>query len=164
MLELAIRNARIVTEDAVIQGDLGVVSGKIVSIGQAAEASQEVDAQGQWLMPGGVDVHAHIEQMSGMGQMNADTFESATRSAVMGGTTSVISFAAQQHGESIAARLEDYSARAARGAMIDYAFHIIVSDPSVPDFAAELGQAMAAGHRSLKLFATYEIKLGDPEL
>ena len=64
-------------------------------------ARRVIEAAGRIVMPGGVDVHAHIEQMSGMGQWNADTFETATRSAAMGGTTSVISFAAQAAGQTL---------------------------------------------------------------
>ncbi|MEM6388394.1 MAG: amidohydrolase family protein, partial [Pseudomonadota bacterium] len=164
MLSLALRNARIVTPKGVIEGDLGIENGQITHVGQVGPAQQDVDLVGHWLMPGGVDPHAHIEQMSGMGLLNADTFETATRSALMGGTTSVISFAAQRHGESIARRVADYSTRAARGAMTDYAFHLIVSDPHVPDFASELRALIEAGHRSLKLFTTYLIKLDDPDI
>jgi dihydropyrimidinase len=117
-----------------------------------------------WVMPGGVDPHAHIEQMSGMGQWNADTFETATRSAAMGGTTSVISFAAQARGQSLGETVADYAARAARGAMIDYAFHITLTDTSVSGFDDDLARLIEAGHRSLKVFTTYNIKLGDAEV
>ncbi len=115
-------------------------------------------------MPGGVDPHAHIEQMSGMGQMNADTFETATRSAAMGGTTSVICFAAQAKDERLSDTVAQYSERAKRGAMIDHAFHITVTDPSVSDFRQDLEALIGAGHRSLKVFTTYNIQLSDADI
>ena len=95
-VDLLIRGGRIVTPRGIIEGDLGVIGESIASVGVPIPAAKrEIDASGRLVLPGGVDVHAHIEQMSGMGQWNADTFETATCSAAMGGTTSVISFAAQ---------------------------------------------------------------------
>jgi dihydropyrimidinase len=96
--------------------------------------------------------------------MNADTFETATRSAAMGGTTSVISFAAQAKGERLADTVADYAARAKRGAMIDYAFHMTVTDIDVADFDSDLSALIAAGNRSIKVFTTYNIQLSDAEI
>ena len=93
-----------------------------------------------------------------MGQWNADTFETATKSAAMGGTTSVISFAAQASGQSLADTVTDYAARAARGAMIDHAFHLTLTDTGVADFDTDLGRLIESGHRSLKVFTTYNIQ------
>ena len=160
--DLIIRNARIVTPSGVVVGDLATLDGQIAAIGQfAGTAVQEVDASGRYVMPGGVDPHCHIEQMSGMGVWNADTFETATKSAAMGGTTSVISFAAQQQGEPLRQTIANYAARAARGAMIDHAFHITVTDVAVPEFDRDLADLICAGHRSIKVFTTYNIKLSD---
>ncbi|MEM9970319.1 MAG: dihydropyrimidinase [Pseudomonadota bacterium] len=164
-MDLAITGGRVVTPDGIVEGDVGVAGGLIVSVGTAVEAATaRIDAAGKWVMPGGVDPHAHIEQMSGMGLWNADTFETATMSAAMGGTTSVISFAAQAAGQSIAETVADYAARAERGAMIDHAFHITVTDTGVPNFETELAAAIGDGHRSLKVFTTYNIKLDDADL
>ena len=66
------------------------------------QAHATIDAAGKLVLPGGVDAHCHIEQISGGGLMNADTFETATRSAAFGGTTTVISFAAQHRGDRLA--------------------------------------------------------------
>ena len=102
--------------------------------------------------------------MSGMGQWNADTVETATRSAAMGGTTSVISFAAQSKWQALPDTVADYAARAARGAAIDYGFHITLTDTKAPRFDADLGTLIAGGHRSLKVFTTYNIQLSDSEI
>ncbi len=88
--DLILRNARLLASDTDATGDLAVTDGKIAAIGEiTGDAGTEIDCTGLVLTPGGVDAHCHIEQMSGMGLMNADTFESATRSAALGGTTMV---------------------------------------------------------------------------
>lgn len=164
-IDLVIRDGQIVTPDGIVTGDLAIAGGRIVSVGnEVSGAKSDISAQGRFVMPGGVDTHAHIEQMSGMGQWNADTFETATRSAAMGGTTSVISFAAQNKGQSLAETVRDYAARAARGAMIDHAFHITVTDLTAPDFETDFAALIAAGHRSIKVFTTYNIQLSDADI
>jgi dihydropyrimidinase len=163
--DLAIRGGLICTPEGMVEGDLAIAEGQIVSVGQTVGAARsEICAQGRYVMPGGCDTHAHIEQMSGMGLWNADTFETATRSAAMGGTTSVISFAAQSKGQALTDTVADYAARAARGAAIDYAFHITLTDTKAPGFHADFGSLIAGGHRSLKVFTTYNIQLSDGEI
>lgn len=164
-IDLVIRDGQFVTPHGLVEGDLAIAGQQIVSIGRpVSRARAEIAARGRLVMPGGIDPHAHIEQMSGMGQWNSDTFETATRSAALGGTTSVISFAAQAKGQRLAQTVADYAARAARGAMIDYAFHITVTDTNAPRFVADIGSLIAAGHRSLKVFTTYNIQLSDAEI
>ena len=164
-IDLVIRKGQVVTPNGIVEGDLAVVGHRIVSVGKPiSSAKTEISAKGKLVMPGGVDTHAHIEQMSGMGQWNADTFETATKSAALGGTTSVISFAAQSGGQPLAETVSDYAARASRGAMIDYAFHITLTDTGVPGFDDDLGPLIAEGHRSLKVFTTYNIQLSDAEI
>src|SRR6201999_369126 len=100
----------------------------VAAIGRSLPAGRrEIDARGKLALPGGVDSHAPIEQLSAAGIINADTFESATTSAAFGGTTTVISFAAQHVGMQLPQVLEEYHALARKGAMIDYAFHMIVA-------------------------------------
>ena len=164
-IDSVIRGGQIVTPGGMVSGDLAISGQRIASVGvPVSSGAREIDASGKLILPGGVDVHAHIEQMSGMGQWNADTFETATRSAAMGGTTSVISFAAQAGGQRLTDTVQDYAARAQRGAMIDHAFHLTLTDTSVPDFETDLGALIAAGHRSLKVFTTYNIQLSDAEI
>ena len=163
--DTVVRGGRVVTPSEVIEADIAIGGGRILDIGAGlGQGQREIDARGRLVMPGGVDPHAHIEQMSGMGLMNADTFETATRSAALGGTTSVISFAAQAAGQPLAEAVSDYAARAARGAAIDHAFHLTPSDLSVAGFEDDLGRAIASGHRSIKLFTTYNIGLEDAEI
>ncbi|AHM04604.1 D-hydantoinase [Roseibacterium elongatum DSM 19469] len=163
--DLMIRGGRVITADGQFTADIAVSAGRITAIGHGlGMATETIDATGLMVTPGGVDPHCHIEQMSGMGLMNADTFETATRSAAMGGTTSVISFAAQGKGQRLSEAVADYAARATRGAAIDHAFHLIVADSAAPDLEADLHSLIAAGHRSIKVFTTYNIGLGDAEI
>lgn len=160
-----IRNATLVQGTKLVRADIAIVDDHISAIGEnLPRAGIEIDADGLMATAGGVDPHAHIEQRSGMGLMNADTFETATRSAALGGTTSVISFAAQAKGQRLQDVVTDYAARAKRGAMIDYAFHLSLSDPTAPHFEEDLRDLIAAGHRSVKVFTTYDIALDDNQI
>lgn len=159
--ELIIKGGRVVTPQGMISADVALSAGRIAEIADGLTGARVVDAGGRLVMPGGVDVHCHIEQMSGMGLMNADTFETATRSAAIGGTTTVVSFAAQAKGQRLRDAVAEYAALAERGAMVDHAFHIIVADPTVEELEADLAALIAAGHRSIKLFTTYNIGVDD---
>ena len=163
-VDLVITGGQIATSEAVFTADIAISGGRIAALGTGFSARDTLDARGLVITPGGVDPHCHIEQMSGMGQMNADTFETATRSAAMGGTTTVISFAAQAKGQRLADAATDYAARGARGAAIDFAFHLILADTQAPEFEADLAALIAQGNRSLKVFTTYNIGLDDGEI
>ena len=101
--DLVLRGGTVATATDTFQADVAVQGGTIAAIGTALPAGlQEIDAAGKLVLPGGVDTHAHIEQVSANGMLNADTWESATTSAALGGTTSVIAFAAQHVGMDLA--------------------------------------------------------------
>jgi dihydropyrimidinase len=153
-----IRNGTVVHSEGTGIADIGIKDGKIAAIAQGlrAGAGVEIDADGLLVLPGGVDTHCHIEQVSGAGLLNADTFETATRSAAMGGTTTVVSFAAQHPGNRMGKVVADYAALARKGAMIDHAFHMIVSDTSGGNLAEDIPALIDAGHRSIKIFTTYD--------
>lgn len=153
-----IRNGTVVHRDGTGITDIGIRDGKIAAIAEnlSADAASVIDADGLLVLPGGVDTHCHIEQVSGAGLLNADTFETATRSAAMGGTTTVVSFAAQHPGNRMGKVVADYAALARKGAMIDHAFHMIVSDTSGGNLAEDIPALIDAGHRSIKIFTTYD--------
>ena len=89
--DLIIRGGRVATVSDVFEADVAISGETIAAIGRGlAGAKREIDARGKLVLPGGVDSHAHIEQLSAAGIVNADTFESATTAAAFGGTTSVI--------------------------------------------------------------------------
>ncbi|MCH2164535.1 MAG: dihydropyrimidinase [Marinovum sp.] len=160
-----IRSGMVVTASGVTKADIGIEAEKIAAIEQdiADEAAVEINASGLFVLPGGVDTHCHIEQVSGAGLMNSDTFESATRSAAYGGTTTVVSFAAQHPGYKMRQVVEDYAGLAEKGALIDYAFHMIVADTGDRNLADDIPALIAQGHRSIKIFTTYDKVRQDDE-
>src|SRR6266700_8247185 len=162
--DLLIRGGHVATVSDVFEADVAITGETIVAIGRGlASAKREIDARGKLVLPGGVDSHAHIEQLSAAGIVNADTFESATVSAAFGGTTSVISFAAQHVGMKLPQVLEDYHALARKGAVIDYAFHMIIADPTKETLEADLPVLIKQGHASIKIFMTYDLLKIDDE-
>src|SRR5438105_2183645 len=129
--DLVIRNALVTTATEQMTCDVGISNGVIAALGQRlAAGAKEIDAGGKLVLPGGIDSHCHIEQMSSMGIMNADDFYSGTVSAAFGGNTTIIPFAAQHRGQSLKKVVDDYHERATPKAVIDYAFHMIISDPT----------------------------------
>lgn len=155
--DLVVRGGTVATATGLFAADIAVRGERIVAIGEdLPAAATEIDARGRLVLPGGVDSHCHIEQLTASGLMNADDFASATASAAMGGTTTVIPFAAQHVGMSLARVVEDYHALAERGAVVDYAFHMILCDPRPEILAEELPPLARAGHGSLKVFLTYD--------
>jgi len=160
-----VRGGDILTAGGRFAGDIGIAGGRVAAIGRVSgSARREIDARGRLVTPGGVDPHCHIDQVSGMGLQNADTFATATAAAAMGGTTTVISFAAQARGERPAETVAAYAAKAARVARVDHAFHLSVADTSASGFFDDLAALAAQGHRSVKIFTTYDVALSDAEI
>ncbi|MGH8416780.1 MAG: dihydropyrimidinase [Pseudomonas sp.] len=164
--DLIIRNANVVTAADSFLCDIGVQDGRITALGLGLQgAAREVDALGRSVTPGGVDSHVHLDQPTGDGSVMADDFESGTRSAACGGTTTVIPFACQQKGQSLRAAVEDYHRRAEGRALIDYAFHLIVTDPTEDVLRRELPELIAEGYTSFKIYMTYDaLKLNDRQI
>ena len=156
--DLVIRGGTVVTASDSARCDVGVRAGRVAALGESlGPGTDEIDATAKLVLPGGIDSHCHIEQLSSFGVMSADDFESATVSAAFGGTTTVIPFAAQHRGQSLRAVVEDYHARAAPKAVIDYAFHLIISDPSEQVLGQELPALIRDGYTSFKVYMTYDL-------
>jgi dihydropyrimidinase len=164
--DLVIRGGTVATSEASFPADVGVSGETIAAIGRSlGPGRQEIDAGGRLVLPGGVDSHVHIEQLSAAGIMNADTFESATTAAAFGGTTTVISFAAQHVGMSLRKVVDDYMALARKGAIVDYTFHMIVADPTPETLCEHIPALAREGHGSIKVFMTYDrLRLDDEQL
>lgn len=162
--DLVLRGGTIASPAGSARADLAVKGETIVAIGRGLPpGKREIDARGKVLTPGGVDSHAHIEQLSAGGIMNADTFESATTAAALGGTTTVISFAAQHRGKDLRSVVDNYTALAERGALIDCAFHMIVANPDEKTIKTDLPALIGEGHASIKVFMTYDLLKVDDE-
>src|SRR5215510_13620861 len=164
--DCVIRGGRVATAVDDFFADIGIAQGTIAAIGRnLGPGRAEIDATGRLVLPGGIDPHAHIEQLSAAGIVNSDTFESATASAAYGGTTTAICFAAQHVGMDLAKVVTDYSALARKGAIIDYAFHLIIADPTEVTIREHIPALVAQGHATLKVFMTYDrLAVGDEKL
>lgn len=164
--DLVIRGGTVGTATGRFIADIGVKDGKVAAIGMGLPpGAREIDATGKYVLPGGIDTHAHVEQVSAGGLLNADTFESATTSAAFGGNTTLIAFAAQHRGRDLREVVDDYSTLARRGALIDYAFHMIVANPDRKTIETDLPELIKEGHASIKVFMTYDlIKVDDEPL
>ena len=165
-LDLVIRRARVATAADTFAADIGISGGRIVLLGDSLPAGRrELDAAGRIVTPGGVDAHCHLDQPMPPPLRMADDFDSGTRAAACGGTTTVIPFAAQVKGESLRAAVADYHQRAEGKAHIDYAFHLIVSDPTPEVLGEELPALIAEGYTSFKVYMTYDdLKLDDGQI
>ncbi len=150
-----IRGGTVVTGSGQFRADIGITAGRIAAIGDGLRGATSIDAGGLLVMPGGVDTHCHLEQLQPGGGVDEESFATGSASALIGGTTTAITFAAQFKGHGIAATLAEYHRRAAAGAIIDYSFHQIITDAS-DAVIAEIPGIIASGIRSLKVFLTYD--------
>jgi dihydropyrimidinase len=166
MFDLTLRNATVATASDTFEGDIGVADGRIAAIGKGlAPGMRDIDASGKLVLPGGVDSHCHVEQLSSTGKICADDFYTATVAAAFGGTTTIIPFAAQHRGNSIVTVVDDYAKRAAEKAVIDYGFHLIIADPNERALNVELPAVIRRGITSFKVYMTYDLlRLMDDQL
>src|SRR6185369_883475 len=143
-----ITNGTIVTADGSTAADV-LIDGEIVAqigsdlAGSGVSADETIDAAGRWLIPGAIDVHTHMELPFG-GTFAKDTFETGTRAAAHGGTTTIVDFAVQSKGKRLREGL----------AVADYGFHMIMSDVT-DDTLKEMDQLVSEGIPDFKLFTAY---------
>src|SRR5436309_294517 len=128
-MDTIIRNGTVVTAAGVAKADVAVQSGVIRAIASDLDprGGQVVDATGCYVIPGGIDVHTHLDTPA-FNATTADDFETGTRAAACGGTTTIVDFCQQPHGASLAEALRQWHEKADGKATIDYGFHIIISD------------------------------------
>lgn len=161
--DTVIHGGTIVTPSETWIGDIAIKDGRIAALAERIEGgSNRIDATGRLVLPGGIEAHAHIAQESSAGLMSADDYYTGSVSAAFGGNTSFIPFAAQHRGQSIDDVLSTYDARAAPNSVIDYSYHLIISDPRPEVLAEQLPRAFERGITSFKVFMTYDLmNLGD---
>ena len=164
--DLVIRGGTVVTASDSVRCDVGIRDGRIAALAdELARGADEIDASGKLVLPGGVDGHCHIAQLSSGGLMSADDFLSGTTAAAFGGTTTILPFAAQHRGQSLRQVVEEYHERARPHAVIDYGYHLIVSDPTEQVLGQELPALIRDGFTSFKVYMTYErLRLSDHQM
>ncbi len=154
-----IKHGTIVNANATTRADLLIDGERIALIGTDLESShgvsadRTIDATERWVIPGAIDVHTHMELPFG-GTFAKDTFETGTRAAAFGGTTTIVDFAVQPRGGSLRQGLDAWMEKAQGNAVIDYGFHMIVSDVR-DDVLSEMDQLVDEGISSFKLFTAY---------
>jgi dihydropyrimidinase len=154
-LRTLIRGGTVVTAADLYRGDVLIVDEKIAAVGTSLEgpADRTIDAAGKYVIPGGIDVHTHLDMPFG-GTTSADDFESGTVAAAHGGTTSIVDFAIQYKGQTLRQGWEAWMKKAEGKAAIDYGFHMIITD--LPESVEKEMDAMVAeGVTSFKLFMAY---------
>src|ERR1700745_2693895 len=127
-----IRNGSVVTATDTYLADVAISNGKIAAIGAnlpAENTSKILDASGKLVMPGGIDVHTHLDMPFG-GTTSADDFETGTRAAAFGGTPTLIDFAIQYKGQAFRQAFGAWMSNAASKSRWDYGFHCIGTDVS----------------------------------
>jgi dihydropyrimidinase len=149
-----IRGGTVVTATEMTRADVLIDGELIQALGTSlGEADAVIDATGRYVMPGGVDVHTHME-LPVAGTVACDDFATGTAAAAWGGTTTIVDFAVQERGESLAAALDRWLAKAAPKSHVDYGMHLIVREVN-PAILAEMTTMIAQGVPSFKLFMAY---------
>src|SRR5512142_1433908 len=156
MASVLIQNGTIVNADASVQADLLIEGETIKEIRSGIPASAAVtvvDALGLLLLPGGIDAHTHLDMPFG-GSQSADDFETGTRAAAIGGTTTIVDFAIQARGTRMRDALDTWWKKAEKKACIDYGLHMIVTDLGEAGLE-DMDDMVREGVASFKLFMAY---------
>src|SRR6059058_741589 len=155
MARTLIRNGTVVTATDQYKGDVLIEDEKISLIGTAIDvkADKVIDASGKYVLPGGIDVHTHLDMPFG-GTTSADDFESGTTAAAFGGTTSIVDFAIQYRGQTLHHAWETWMKKAEGKAVIDYGFHMIITELT-DQVEQEMDALVRQGISSFKLFMAY---------
>ncbi|MGW7023880.1 dihydropyrimidinase [Streptomyces decoyicus] len=157
-----VRGGLVITAADEIHADVLVEDGRIAALAAhgsptadswGESADRILDATGRYVIPGGVDAHTHLDFPFG-GTFSSDNFETGTRAAAWGGTTTIVDFAVQSRGKSLRAGLDTWHAKSDAQCAIDYAFHMILSDVNEHTLK-EMDLLVAEGVTSFKLFTAY---------
>jgi dihydropyrimidinase len=154
-MSLLIKGGTVVTASDQYLGDVFVDGEKIAAIGSSLTmtADRVIDAADKYVLPGGIDVHTHLDMPFG-GTTSADDFESGTIAAAYGGTTSIVDFAIQYKGQTLHHAWETWMKKAEGKAAIDYGFHMIITQLS-DQVEQEMDALVGQGVTSFKLFMAY---------
>src|SRR5215475_6886086 len=155
-IDTLIVNGTVVTATDTYVADVAITDGKVAALAQAMPrdgAKQVIDGSNKYVMPGGIDVHTHLDMPFG-GTTSADDFETGTRAAAFGGTTTLIDFAIQYKGQTLRTAFDAWMQKASGRAVCDYAFHCIITDIGGAQIE-EMNALVREGVTSFKLFMAY---------
>lgn len=155
-MELIIKNGRVVSSEETIIADIYIKDGKIAEIKPEIniDGVKTIDASGKYVLPGGVDVHTHLD-MPFMGAFSTDDFYTGTVAAAFGGTTSIIDYIIQEKGSPLENSIDLWHKKAENKAVIDYGFHLAVVPP-VDEVLKVLPVLVEQGITSIKCFLAYK--------
>ena len=160
MSSILIKGGTVISATGALDADVLVAGEKVVAVIARAvrgavepQVDEVIDARGKYVLPGGIDVHTHMEMPFG-GTFSADTFETGTIAAAFGGTTTIVDFAVQAKGTSLLATLDKWHEKADGNCAIDYGFHMIVSDVNDTTLK-EMDACIGNGVTSFKMFMAY---------
>ena len=151
-----ITGGKVVTATDTYTADVAISDGRIAALGQDLprdNAAKFIDASGKYVFPGGIDVHTHLDMPFG-GTTSADDFETGTRAAAFGGTTTLIDFAIQYKGQSLRTAFDTWMKKASAKAVCDYSFHCIITELADAQLE-EMNALVREGVTSFKLFMAY---------
>ena len=155
--DLVISGGTIVTATETYKGDVGIKNGIIQTLGYDLLGIEKIDAINKLVLPGGIEAHCHIAQESATGGVTSDDYRSGSVSAAYGGNTCFIPFAAQHRGMGLLETLDLYDSRSLNSSVIDFSYHLIISDLSGNIMEREFPKAVARGVTSFKVFMTYDL-------
>lgn len=148
-----IKNGTIVTASDTYKGDIGIKDGIIVEIGQNLESDNVIDATGKLIIPGGIDAHTHLDMPFG-GTYSSDDFESGSKAAAIGGTTSFIDYSIQPAGGTLADAVKIWKVKGAKSC-VDYGLHVAITKAD-ENALAEIPTMVKEGITSFKVFMVYD--------
>lgn len=153
-MRTVLKGGTIITAGDTYQADVLIEGERIATIGHGLAGDTTIDATGKYVIPGGIDVHTHLDMPFG-GTVSSDDFFTGHRAAAFGGTTCHVDFAIQPKGATLRETFDTWRAKAEGKAAVDYAFHIAITD--LPDSVmAEIPSCVEWGVTSLKLFMAYK--------
>jgi dihydropyrimidinase len=146
-----VKNGTIITATDMYKADILVKNGMVIEIGKEISkiASEIIDAAEKWVLPGAVDVHTHLDVLNN-GMTTVDDFETGSAAAAAGGTTTVVDYAEQAPGATLAQTLEEWKSKAGPRAVVDYGFHIALSEVN-DAVLSQIPEMVEAGITSFKI-------------
>lgn len=154
--DLVIKDGTIVTSSDVFKGDIGIKEGKIKELGVnlSEDAKDVYDAKEKYVFPGGIDAHTHLDMPFG-GTFSSDDFNTGTKAAAIGGTTTIVDFAVQPEGKNLDETIKMWREKSDGKACIDYGLHLAITQMN-DKTREEIPQVIREGYPSFKVFMIYE--------